>query len=199
MKSCETALKEMIPRWYHSSIIKLYKYHFSIVQAHLSQISKILLLEFKWYFSKIHSFYIKSAIPRSQIVSYHIFSFKCHCSMISPNTGFVCYENKNFGVDVHKICRLVYKSVIDFFFLCRWGTCALKLILINFVGTTSLWFRTKSKLASFGFNTLNVNCLNLTGSCFFFDSGFRDAANSQKHFFTRISSKTSGKKPCDKL
>jgi hypothetical protein len=38
MKSHETSLKEMIPRLYGSSIMKLEKYHFSIVQACLRQI-----------------------------------------------------------------------------------------------------------------------------------------------------------------
>ncbi len=85
MKSCETSSKEIILRKYRSSIVKLEKYHFSIVQARLSQILKISISTFKWYIFKIHCFCIESVIPRSRIVSYHIFLSKCHHSTISPN------------------------------------------------------------------------------------------------------------------
>ncbi len=74
MKSCETALKEMMLR----------KCHFSIVHACVSQILKISIATFKQYICENSHFHIVSTILRSQIVFYCIFSKKCHHSMISP-------------------------------------------------------------------------------------------------------------------
>jgi hypothetical protein len=55
------------------------KYHSSIVQAHLSQILKSSILTLKQYIFEIHTFCLISEDLRSQIISYCIFSLKCHC------------------------------------------------------------------------------------------------------------------------
>ncbi len=72
---------------YCSSIIKLWKHHLALFKLILSQILKISISTFKGYIFKIHSFCIELAILRSQIISYHFFSFMCHHSTILLNTG----------------------------------------------------------------------------------------------------------------
>jgi hypothetical protein len=56
------------------ALFKLEKHHSNIVQAHISQILKILISTFKGNIFEIHTFCLISEDPRSQIMSYGIFS-----------------------------------------------------------------------------------------------------------------------------